>query len=127
MHYTNKQLAGVLIEHIQIQKLDVELVTDALITFLAERRELHRVREIVLLIERIWKEKYGAATITIETAYPLTSAMKKKFEHLGEGAEVKEQIDSSVIGGARIRIDDRIIDGTLANSLQQLRHAMLAG
>jgi F0F1-type ATP synthase delta subunit len=58
--------------------------------------------------------------LTIETAHPLTKTMKEMVVKMAAGAEIKEIIDPTLIGGAKIRIDERIMDGSLKGALEQL-------
>lgn len=123
MRYTNKQLAETLVD--LAQKEDVQVATDALVHLLASQGQLHRVRDLAQTIEQVWKERFGAATITVETVHPLKAEILKKLEAIAQGAEVKQVIDPELIGGARIRIDDRIIDGSLSGALQNLKMTLL--
>jgi F-type H+-transporting ATPase subunit b len=43
---------------------------------------------------------------------------------IGPGAEVAFRVDPAVLGGLKIRIGDRLIDGTVAAQLEGLRQAM---
>ena len=91
-----------------------------LIELLASRKELHRVHALIDAIESVWAERYGASTITIETAYPLTEAIRKQLSEIAKGAEIKESVDRKIIGGARLRVDETIIDGSIQGHLNQL-------
>lgn len=122
MRYTPKQLAELLIDLCETKQQSVSDITDAFISLMAEHQYMEQLRDVVEAIESVWKERYGAATITIESAHPLTTALKKKLSALAKGAELKEVVDGSLIGGARVRIDDRIIDGSIAGYLSQLKH-----
>ncbi len=122
MRYIPKQLAGLLIDICETEKQSLPEITDAFITLMAEQKNLGMLREVAEAIECVWKERYGAATITIESAHPLTVALKKKLNTLSYGAELKECINESFIGGARVRIDDRMIDGSIVGYLSQLKH-----
>lgn len=121
MKYTTKQLASVVIDLIEQEKRDVTEVTDGLVQLLSEQHDLKRMHDLDRAIEQIWKERNGVATLTIETAHPLSSALKKKLEQLAKGAELREIVSPELIGGARLTIDDRVIDGTVTTTLDQLR------
>lgn len=121
MKYSTKQLASILIDLIDEKKIDTEKAAESLIRFLADRHELKRFDDVVRAIDVVWKEKYGAATVTIETAHPLTATLKKQLEKVAAGADIKESVNKELIGGARVRIDDRVIDGSIAGMLNQLK------
>ncbi|MBI5793824.1 F0F1 ATP synthase subunit delta [Candidatus Uhrbacteria bacterium] len=101
----------------------VKSVAKDLIHELASIRETHRVRGLLDAIEGAWRERHGAATITIATAFPLSTALRKKLERIAEGAELREQVVPELIGGARLRVDEKIIEGSISGQLEQLSRA----
>ncbi len=125
MRYSAKQLASVLIDEIDQKKVDVKKVADGLIRLLSDRHELKRVDDVIRAIDQIWRERYGAATITIETSHPISATLRKQLSGIAKGAEVREQVDEELIGGVRIRIDDRVIDGSVAGQMESLKQALL--
>jgi len=125
MRRTEKQLARAFIDALDgTTKAHVEAAAAELVAQLHERHELHRLRGLIEAIEGAWREKYGAATVTIETAYEITGALQKKLEALAPGAELRKHVRPEIIGGARLRIDDNIIDGSVEGHLQQLNQAL---
>jgi len=125
MKITNKQLAEQFISFVESSdQKQLESASDVLIAWLASRGELKRFREIIRGIDQVWKDKHGMATITIETAYELPTTVRKSLEKQSAGAEIRERVDASLIGGARIRIDEQLIDGSLNGALKQLTHAL---
>ncbi len=99
-----------------IKKVAVELVA-----LLASRRELGRLRGIIEAIEGAWADAYGASTISVESAYPLTEALRGKLAELAPGCELRQRVDASLIGGARVRMDDQLVDGTIDGHLKRLQ------
>lgn len=125
MKRTEKQLAQAFVTSLDgATKPQVENAATELVALLTSRNETHRVRGVIEAIEDVWREHYGAATVTIETAHPLSSMLKKKLESLALGAELKEKVRPEIIGGAKLRIDDRIIDGSIEGHLAQLNQAL---
>lgn len=125
MKLTNKQLAEVLFDAVEKEKNKNE-ISDSFVKLLAERQELHRISNIILAFEQIWKKHYGIANVTIETAYPLSVEIKKRLEKIAPGAEIKEIVNKELIGGAKIRVDDKIIDGSVSCQLEQLKTHFIA-
>lgn len=122
MKFTDKQLAQILFDAIEKRESkDEKEITDAFIKLLAERQELHRISDIIFVFEKIWKERYGVSLVTIETAHSLSSEAKKRLKKMIPGAEIKEIINENLIGGAKIRVDDKIIDGSISCQLEQLK------
>jgi F-type H+-transporting ATPase subunit delta len=102
----------------------VEAAAKDFIRLLAERQELYRVREVLRAIDAVWREKYGAANVNVTTAYPISKDLRAAIEKAAGGASVTETVEPALIGGARIRIDDRLIDGTVAGHLDRLRNVL---
>lgn len=105
-------------------KVQVENAAAELIAILASRNEVHRVRGVIESIENVWRETYGAATVTIQTAHPLTTAFRKKLEDIAPGVQIKEKVRPEIIGGARLRIDETIIEGSIEGHLLHLNQAL---
>lgn len=124
MRYTPKQLARALIETCEQKGVDIDKAADGVVALLAQQRELARVRDVMEAVEHVWKQKYGAATVTIQTAHPLTAALHRKIEEAAAGAEVRSSVNQQLIGGARVRVDDRIIDGSITGKLEQLKSVL---
>lgn len=105
---------------------DVEKVAMEFVHFLAARHELQKWRAIVQSIEGVWRERYGAATITVSSAHAMPEKALAALKKAASGATIHEQIDPELIAGAKIRIDDRIIDGSTAGMLTKLKSALAA-
>ena len=124
MKHSERQLAEALVESLSGESADdAKKAAKELVSMLADRNEIHRLSGVIRSIERAWAKKFGAATLTITTAYPLKSDVKAQLEKLAKGAEIKEVVDASLIGGAKLRIDERIIDGSIKGHLDQLEQA----
>ena len=123
MKSSEKQLAWTIVETLEgASKETLEQTTKAVIDLLASRNELHRLSGLIEAIEQVWIQKYGTATITVETPYLLSDTLRKKLETLAQGAQLKEEVRPELIGGARLRVDETIIDGSIQGHLLQLAH-----
>ncbi len=122
MKKTEKQFARELIAQLEGESVaSVRKVVDQLVKLFASRRELHRVKGVIQAIEVVWRERYGASTVTVATAFPLSETLRKKISALAPGAELRERVEESLIGGARLRVDDEAIDGTIDGHLKRLQ------
>lgn len=92
--------------------------------YLQAHGAMGKVQEILRSIDGAWKKRYGAANILVETAHPLSKKMREEIQALAPGATLTERVSPELIGGARIRIDDRLIDGSVAGSLTRLKQAL---
>ncbi len=105
---------------------DHEKVLDNFVKVLSQNGDL----KLYDLIEERYREIEGHAKgikqVEVITAQPQKS--KEILEHLnkiiGDKVEVKEKIDEDIIGGVVVRVDDTLIDGSIKNSLKQLRKAI---
>lgn len=122
MSLTPKQLASTLVEHLDgASEKEVSDVIKDFVQFLHDERLLGNWREIEQQIHRVWKEKYGASKVRIISAHALTEEAKTTFETLTKGADVEENVDARLIGGAVIRVDDKRIDGSISGMLRRLK------
>jgi len=125
MKRNEKQLARTFVTALEgATKPQVEIAATELVALLASRNEVHRVKSVIEAIETVWRETYGAGTVKIETAHPLTAALRKKLEALAPGAQIKENVRTEIIGGAKLRIDETIIDGSIEGHLAQLNQVL---
>ena len=125
MKRNEKQLARTFVTALEgATKPQVEIAATELVALLASRNEVHRVKSVIEAIETVWRETYGAGTVKIETAHSLTAALRKKLEALAPGAEIRERVRTEIIGGAKLRIDETIIDGSIEGHLAQLNQVL---
>ena len=123
MKNTPKQLARELVDLCEKGE-DVHMVADALVALLQEKSSLGMLRDVMKSIETVWKDRYGAATITVVSAHPLNAATRTRLEQTAKGAQLIEDVDVELIGGASVRIDDRIIDGSIKGHLDHLKQVL---
>lgn len=67
--------------------------------------------------------------VIITSAIPLSDAEQAVIRsqltgHLGEGLEVSFQVDPQILGGLVVRVGDRVVDGSFAGQLEQMRRAL---
>ncbi|MFC2081674.1 ATP synthase F1 subunit delta [Candidatus Bipolaricaulota bacterium] len=71
-------------------------------------------------------EAEGLAKIEVTSAKPLTEEGRARLtsrleEAVGRRVLLEERVDEALIGGARIEMDGRVIDGTVRARLERLR------
>ena len=76
-------------------------------------------------------ESRSRAMAEVRSAVPLDDATVERLaaalgKATGRQVEVKVIVDESVIGGIVARIGDVVIDGSLAHSMEELRHTVLS-
>jgi F-type H+-transporting ATPase subunit delta len=91
---------------------------------------------IFKLVEEFMKltnEEQGIAEAKVYTAKPLTKAEEVAFEATfskasGKGKlTIKNIVDPELIGGFKVRIGDRVYDGSVLNQLKRIERRMIEG
>jgi F-type H+-transporting ATPase subunit delta len=72
----------------------------------------------------------GIVPVIVQTAIPLTDdrlvSLKKKLEKLTKKkVEIETVVNKDIIGGMIIRIENKIIDGSIVNHLKNLKKSLL--
>lgn len=86
-------------------------------------------REVADAFNRLADEHEGLAQAEITTAVPLqddqVAAMEQRLgETLGKQITATASVDSDIIGGVVLRIDDHLIDGSVRSRLRRLRQEL---
>lgn len=86
-------------------------------------------REVADAFNRLADEHEGLAQAEITTAVPLqddqVAAMEQRLgEALGKQITATAGVDSDIIGGVVLRIDDHLIDGSVRTRLRRLRQEL---
>jgi len=100
-----------------------------MVKLLIERGRLALLPSICQAYLEIADERSGRAQAKVYSVYPLTDEDKRAVEaHFskitGKQISVDNIIDRSLIGGIRVRIGDRLYDGSVAGKLQQLQNQL---
>ena len=81
---------------------------------------------IISEFEKYSKKQAGIIEIEIQSARKLDektlSGIKRVF---GDNVEASESIDESLLGGVRVRTEDKILDGSLKTQLKNLRRDLV--
>ena len=102
----------------------------AVAPFLAELKRVHKLPDAVAflrILERVWREMFGPQEISLVTAHRIPPALKEKITEALPHAEVRAVIDPRLIGGAVLRMDDRILDSSVVGTLERMRKTLTTG
>jgi F-type H+-transporting ATPase subunit delta len=98
---------------------------------IADHRRTHILPEILATFEDVVRQRQGIAEAEISSAIELSAAQKKKFaqtlERLtGKKIQAKYSLDPALIGGAVVRVGDTVYDGSVRNSMNEMRARLVA-
>jgi F-type H+-transporting ATPase subunit delta len=96
-----------------------------LLTTLADYRRLQFLPEIALGFERLRAEHERTVDVTVTSAVALSEQQQQRLtaaltKRLARDVRLLTAIDQSLIGGAVLKADDLVIDGSVAGGLTQL-------
>ncbi|MDQ2680580.1 MAG: ATP synthase F1 subunit delta [Candidatus Eremiobacteraeota bacterium] len=102
-----------------------------LLLLLVRKRREALLREIVAQYAKLEMEHRGAEPLTITSAKELSAqelrSMVQRLEELYKKKfDVNQKVDTRLIGGVRIMIGDRRIDGSVAGRLDELSRNLFA-
>jgi len=86
--------------------------------------------DIVKRFNELRDVKLGILNVTVTTAIDLPDKEKSRLEQKlswfsGKKIRANYKVDSSIIGGFRIRLKDTVIDASVVNQLKNLRKVLL--
>lgn len=92
---------------------------------LAASRRLGFLPEIAAIFEKLKAESENTADVTVISAAPLDAEQRKKYAAAMEKRLKREvrlhcEVDPTLLGGAILRADDLVIDGSLRGRLERL-------
>lgn len=104
----------------------VSAEAEAIVRHLVSDPRGRRIGRMLMDCAEIVADQGGKGVAVVSVAKPLSSAHITQIEQLvhaqyGRPHYIAQQIDASVVGGARIRVGDDVIDGSVATRLQDLR------
>ena len=99
---------------------------------LTEKDRESDLLEILGQFNNLVDEKRGILRVEVTSAVPLTDEegkrLKKKLEsYTGKKVISRFKLDPHVLGGFVVRLDDRVIDASLAHQIELLRVKFLEG
>jgi F-type H+-transporting ATPase subunit delta len=105
--------------------------TENFVRVMAENRRLGLLGEVRRQFEVLKNEREGVVEADVETAFELSDAQLAGLvsaleKSTGRKVKAKVRVDKTLIGGARIVMGDKVIDGTARAQLGALESALKA-
>ena len=96
---------------------------------LLRKKRFHMIASVAYEFQAIVERIKGLGRATVVSAVPLTSAEQKRLHadlerYTGKKIFLDAQVDASLVGGAYVRIGDRVIDRSVKTLLQSLAHQL---
>jgi ATP synthase F1 delta subunit len=102
----------------------------ALLATLVRHRRGEYVPEVTAAFDEMADDAAGVVRAEATTAVPLTDDQRARLTAVlarvtGRRVVLDERVDPDVLAGVRVRVGDRLIDGSAAGRLQRLRDELL--
>ena len=128
MKISSRQYAQSLYESVADKsEKEVLAVLKSFVVLLGRNRELNKAEEIISAFNEIWNKANGEIVATLVSARKLDATTKKMIvSYLEDKAGAKkialtEEIDEKLIGGFVLKYNGKVIDGSLRNSLAEMK------
>lgn len=97
---------------------------------LAEKERLTALPDVLAEVERAMDGEHGVLDVQVRTAVALSAAQEKALSEklharTGKTVRLRQEVDSSLLGGFLLRIGDQIEDYSLAAKLQRFQQNIL--
>mgnify|MGYP001595321052 CR=1 FL=1 len=95
---------------------------DNFLSLIKHNRDKRKLKDILLIVEKINSQKKGYQRVLIETARKINEKNEKIIKKIIKSEDrVETKIDNRLIAGVRITIDDEIqFDGSLSKKLKNI-------
>ena len=114
---------------ISLERIFKGRVSDLVLRFLQilnEKGRLSRLPSIVEAYDALVQEKFGRVEVDVYTASPISPedlrTIRDQLQRvLGKEPVIRPYTENGMLGGVKLQIGDRLIDGSLATRLRKLR------
>ena len=112
------------------QEAEAAAIIDAFVALLARNNDTAKTDRIIAAFSDLWNKEHKIIASEITTARELDTGTRdslKSFLLTRSGArevEMKEKIDTEVLGGAIIRYDDTVLDFSVKTKISDLISAI---
>lgn len=115
-----KDLATVILQ--LSRKMSEQELAKSIASYLQQERRSGELDAIMREVKELRHKETGVTEADVTSAFPVGSAVKKQIKQLfGEKVLVNQVIDKNVIGGVRVETNEKYLDLTVRNRLNQLK------
>ena len=103
--------------------------TLAIVTLMVERGLTDSLGDLARIYRETSSAERGVVVVEVTTAIELDAALREKLNQqltstLGRPVSLRERVDESILGGIRINVAGRVLDGTVSSQLESVRQAL---
>lgn len=101
----------------------------AVVTVLVERGLTGSVGDVARAFRELAETERGVVVAEVTTAVPLDDALRasvtdKLAASTGRPVVLRERVDAAILGGIRIKVAGRVLDGSVSTQLENVRQAL---
>lgn len=133
MKITAKQYAQCLYELVSTESDGkVKEILPRFVALLQKHQALNLAPAIILIFREIWNREHGEVVAELTSARELKNEAKEtvinylKNKSGATDVVLDEKIDKNILGGFILKYDNKIIDGSLRSSLEELKNSLKA-
>ena len=109
----------------------VAQVLNKFFALLLKKNRFTLIHEIAVAFKRISDEAQNEAMAEIKTAVPLTGDLERQMvsrleKMTGAKIAVKKEVDPRLIGGVSVRMNNKILDGSIYSKIQSLKRQLVS-
>lgn len=103
--------------------------TLAIVTLMVERGMTDQIGDLARVFGETAEATRGIVVVEVTTAIELDESLRAKLvkqlsDAVGRPVSLRERVDGSILGGIRINVAGRVLDGTVKSQLEGVRQAL---
>lgn len=103
--------------------------TLAIVTLMVERGLTDQIADLARVFGETAESRRGIVVVEVTTAIELNEGLRARLTEqlsaaIGRPVALREKVDGSILGGIRINVAGRVLDGTVTSQLEGVRQAL---
>lgn len=121
-----RQYARILFETTQgLNEIELNYVTQAFTQFVAKNQMIKKMPNIIQEFVTLCKKMAGVVEMEVISAFPLSGTMQKQIKEIfGRKVEMKLQASRAIIGGLKIKTENKIFDASVKRQLMRMKETL---
>ncbi len=127
MKYKANDLAKLLLSSVRgVPQKDLPERLGRFVSFLEKTRTVSLLPRILKEFDKAWDSAHGILKTEIVSARPMAKSQIEEIKkNMGENVELDARTDPALLGGAKIRIGDLLVDATLKKRVDNLKKEII--